>query len=587
MTAHVPNSHNKMTPEAAAKELPAASDQEVSTAAPSAASTDNAASDTVDKPEQAAAPEADPSSKKTENKAKSAGAKKARKDTGAKPKEGPQEDAAKAMGASPPDDKPNLRCLKVIREVAPLLPAGILPSQIEKLFPDPVSRAAPVCALLAAVGAAAGHAVGLATRQGNEQGGMCGLRVAVITDVHSLSSLIAPVLQAAYAVHADETKIWVAEKEKELGQAAVGAVRQRLYRQTAANAAILGFGELADAGATPAAMPAPPTPRPCFVLRDPVPKAVSSALANASKGVLIINGNKMPTMAGWATNYLTDLANLLNNANAGELLELADPLAHGAVRMRGACVSVTGVLSTVETFFLHEAKTKALASTVFVPVEAAPKAIAANAGKVLSATLGRLRALHPENEGELRGLHLSAEARKMFEQAKRKLLRAANKMLTPLAEIYADAADVIIKIAALLHLLDHAIGDADQLPLDIGKDSIVRAIAFVEEYALPAAVHVLGPSSIAPVQRHARRVLSFAQQNLSSDAPLVLNDLARRLVNSMERGEIRKAIGLLVDDGLLSQKTPGGSQSYTIDPVVFAAENRLPDLAGDPRRPKH
>lgn len=589
MTARKSNSDDTMTPEAAGTEPPAALDQQGDdTAAPPATPAETAAPEADHKTEQAA-PEADPSSRKKDNKAKRARFKKGRKDAGANPKQEkePQEDAAKPAGAAPSDDKPNLRCLKVIREVAPLLPTGILPPQIDKLFPDPASRAVPVCALLAAAGAAAGHAVGIATGKGDEPGGMLSLRIAAISDVHSLSSLIAPVLQAAYAVHADEMRIWVNEKEKETGQAAVATVRRRLYRQTAANAAILGFGELVGAGATPAATPAPPTPPPYFVLRDPVPKAVASALANASKGVLVIDGNKLPTMAGWGANYLTDLGNLLNDANAGELLELADPLAHGAVRMRGACVSVTGVLSTVETFVLHKANTKALASTVFVPVEAVPKTSAANAAKVLTATLGRLRALHPEDEGGLRRLRLSADARRLSEQAKRKLLRAANEMLTPLAEIYADAVDLTIKIAALLHLLDHAVGDADQPPLDIGKNSMVRAIAFMEEYALPAAVHVLGPSSIAPIQRDARRVMSFAQQNLSSDDPLVLNDIARRLVYSMNRGEIGQAIDLLVDDGLLSLKTPGGSQSYTVDPVVFAAENRLPDLAGDPRRPKH
>lgn len=94
-------------------------------------------------------------------------------------------------------------------------------------------------------------------------------------------------------------------------------------------------------------------------------------------------------MAGWGTNYLADLCRLLNDANAGELLELADPLAHGAVRMRGACVSVTGVLTTVETFALHKANTKALASTVFVPVEAAPKTFAAESGCQLSQSVYR------------------------------------------------------------------------------------------------------------------------------------------------------------------------------------------------------
>jgi hypothetical protein len=41
-----------------------------------------------------------------------------------------------------------------------------------------------------------------------------------------------------------------------------------------------------------------------------------------------------------------------------------------------------------------------------------------------------------------------------------------------------------------------------------------------------------------------------------------------------------------VDDGLLSPEAPGGDQSFVVDPVVFAPENRLPALVTDPRRPK-
>ncbi len=591
MIARKSNSDDKTRHEAATTEPPAALDHQEDDMATSPATPAEDASPEVEQTtEQAAAPDADPSSTKKNRKAKRARRAKARKDSGAKRKQeqGPQEDdAAKVTETPPPDGKPNLRCLTIARDAVPPLPAGTLPPQIEKLFPDPASRAAPVCALLAAAGAAAGHAVGLVAGIGAEHGGMLSLRVAVISDTFSLNSLIEPVLQAAYAVQAAETKAWIAEKQKEDGQAAVIAVRQRLHRQTAANAAILGFVGLAETEVAPTAMLAPSRPRPCFVLRDPAPTAAKQALANASKGVLIADGTKSPAWAGWGAHFLTDLADLLNDANAGELLELADPLAHGAVRMRNACVSVISRSSTIETFSLYKAKSKAMASTVLVPVESAPKTIAANAAKVVTAMLARLRALHPEDDGGLRRLRLSTDARKLLEQAKRKLTIAANAALPPLAVVYADAADLMVKVAALWHLLGHAVGDADQLPLEIGKDAMVRAVAFVDQYALPAARHVLGPSSIDPIQRDARRVLSFAQQNQSADNTLVFNDVARRLVHSMKRDEIRQAIGLLVDDGLLTLKTPGGSQSYTVDPVVFAVKNRLPDLAGDPRRPKH
>lgn len=148
MTARKSNSDDAMTPEAAATEPPAAPDQHGDdTAAPPATPAEDAAPVADHTEEQAAAPEADPSPTKKDARANRARRKKARKTAGAKPKQeqGPQEDAAKPTGAAAPDDTPNLRCLKVMREMVPQLPAGILPPQIEKLFPDAASRAAPVC----------------------------------------------------------------------------------------------------------------------------------------------------------------------------------------------------------------------------------------------------------------------------------------------------------------------------------------------------------------------------------------------------------------------------------------------------------
>src|SRR5664280_1475945 len=100
MNAHVPSSHNKMTPEASATEPPAVPDQVDLTATPSATPAETAEPEADHKTEQAAAPEADPSSTKKNNKANRARRKKARKTAGAKPKQeqGAQEDAAKPKG---------------------------------------------------------------------------------------------------------------------------------------------------------------------------------------------------------------------------------------------------------------------------------------------------------------------------------------------------------------------------------------------------------------------------------------------------------------------------------------------------------
>lgn len=588
MTAHEPNSDERTTPEAAATEPPAAPNQagEDTTDASPATPTEDAEPEVDDKAEEATAPETEPPSRKKSAKSKKAKRSQTRKDAGAKPKNADKEETAKTTGSASSDSSPNLRCLQVIRESAPALPSGILPPEIDKLFPESASRGALASAFLSTVAAAAGHAVVVAGGKEEGQGGV-GLRVAIISDTASLASIIAPVLQPAYAVQMEETKAWVAAKQKEAGQAAVVVVRQRILQQTVANAALLGLNGLAETEVAPTASPAVPAPRPCFVLRDPVPTAVKQALANTGKGLLMVDGTKMTTLAGWGTNYLTDLANLLNDANAGELLELADPLAHGAVRMRCAHVSVIGMLSTLDTFGLYKAKPKELAETLFVPIETASKTIAVSAAKVLTAMLTRLRALEPEDEGKLCQLRLSADARKTLEQLKRRLIRAANEVLSPLADVYTGAADLALRIAALLHLLDHAVSGADQLPNEIENVVMQRAVDFVEQYALPAARNVLGPASIDPIQRDARRVLSCAQQNMAPEEDVTVRELRRHLRRGMDKLELQQAVRLLVDDSLLSPKTPGGSQAYILDPLVFAPKNRLPDLAGDPRRPKH
>jgi len=370
-------------------------------------------------------------------------------------------------------------------------------------------------------------------------------------------------------------------------QASVANARQRLCRQTVANAALLNLNGPAGGLVVPPVVPALATERPTFVLRDAAPKVIKTGLAAATKGVLVVDSRKLPTHAGWGTNYDIDGADLLNAASAGSLLELADPLAHGAVRMRTASVSVIGVVTEVGTFSLYKAEPAALASTLFVPTLAAPTVVAAGAARELTAILTRARALEPDDEGKPRRLRLAAAARKLLDRAKRKWLQLAVSTLPPLSDYYAGAADLALRVATVLHVLDHVSDDANALREEVDGDVTRRAVEFVEQYGLPAAISVLGKSSIAPVLRDARRILAFAQRELSPDeADLSRRDLARHWPHSMTKMEIRHALHQLVSDGLLEPKAEGGSQAFVVAAVVFDPAHRLPDLATDPRRPR-
>lgn len=524
-------------------------------------------------------------SKKTSNKKEQPRPRKV-VDVEPKPEEVTDDQPGSSPDAAALEAERNLRCLHVEGIGAPRLPPGFLTPAVAMLFPDPAA-AAPVAALLAAVAAAAGSAIGFATGKDNNEecGGVLSLRVVVVGDEVPLASAIGPVLQAAYALQAEETKSWIVDEQTEALLTAVAKARQRLYLQTAANAALLNLNGSAGLVGPPEVRVSPKAP-PTFVLRDAAPTVVKTALAAATKGTLVVDSRKMPTHAGWGTNYDIDGAVLLNNASAGNLLELADPRAHGAVRMRTACVSVIGRVTDIGTFSLYKAEPAALASTLLVPAAAAPTVVA-GAAIGLTRILTRARALEPDGDGKPRRLRLTAAARKALEQAKRKWSRSATSMLPPLSDYYGGAADLAHRIATVLHVLDHVSDDTNALREEVDGDVVRRAVEFVEQYALPAATSVLAKSSIAPVLRDARRILAFAQRELSPDeAVLSRRDLVRHWPHSMTQMEIRHALHQLVSDGLLAPQTEGGAHAFTVAAVVFDPANRLPDLATDPRRPR-
>jgi len=522
-----------------------------------------------------------PKSAKTNKTNKTAGA--------AKPAaENPGNAGDGASKAAAGDGAPVLTCLQGVHiEPATSPPAGTLPPAIAKLFADAMS----VAAVLAATGAAS-HGVRLDTgKNAYGEGGSLALRVAVVGETHALPGAIAPVLQAGYALEQDEVERWHADKEKADLQNATAAGRRRLLYQTLANAGLLGLAGLSD-GLDPATMVASSAlPRPRFLLRDPVQTEVKRALEAASGGILLVDGRRMPTMAGFGANYDLPTAQLLNDAGAGRALELADPRAAGCIRMRPVVASVIGTLATVDLFGLHKASSNALAATLFVTAEEKSMPHSADAVTVLTEILRRVRALAGAAQGSQPPLRLSGAARKVLNLAKLKAVHVATSMLPPLADYYAGAADVTARIAYLLHILDSAPSRADQMPGEVGEDAARRAIAYVEQCMLPSARSVLAPASVAPELRDARRIISFAQQYASAAFPLLARrDVVRLLQRSMPVTAVDYAIRRLVADGLLIASNPdaakGGGHVFEVHEVVFEPEHQLPDLVTDPRRPR-
>lgn len=375
-------------------------------------------------------------------------------------------------------------------------------------------------------------------------------------------------------------------------QGVADAARQRLFRQTRAQAGLLGLEGLSEILDCTTAATLTLPPRPQFVLRDPVQTGVKRCLEAAASGVLIVDGRRMPSMAGFGVNYDTVTSKLLNDAASGRALELADPQTDGCVRMRPVSVSAIGVLTKLDTFSLHKAPAAALEATLIVPAEEKSEpSESANAVAAASDILARVRAVAANTQDAMSSLRFSAAAGKILEQAKARFARASAAVRPPLAHYNAAAADLAYRITVLLHLLDHAASQADRISAEIGKDVAKRAIDFVEQTALPVARCILAPASAAPEVRDARKVLSLAQQRTSVASPL----LARRAAvlsfqYSMSVAALDRAIRRLVADGLLEasdlDKASGGGPVFKVHAVAFDADYQLPDLVTDPRRPR-
>ncbi|MBI1201943.1 MAG: hypothetical protein GC182_05475 [Rhodopseudomonas sp.] len=502
-------------------------------------------------------------------------------DEGAAKEQGGTEDAGSASSGNA--DGPMQVYLQGCKvDPAPLPPVRTLPPQLAPLFPDLLS----VAAVLATTAAAAGHGLYF-DRTESDGNGSPALRVAVVGKDRYLPQSLMPAMEAAYALERLDIERWAAEKEKAAVMVGIDAARQRTYQQLVSSAVLLGIAEMAGAP-VPVKDAMAALPRPQFVLRDPVQGHVKRALDVARGGLLLIDGRRLPTVSGFGINYDDITADIVNSSAAGCPLALSDSRLAGAVDLRCIVVSVIGTITDIDALSLHKAEVAMLTGTVFVPTDGrAADSPTVDAAAVLTQSLARVRKLVDSAQKLGVPLKLSRAARKAEEQAKAKFSRSATEVLPPLKHYYGVAADLVRRIAYVLHLLDHAAAQADRLPAEVDRGVILRAVALVERAIMPAARNTLAPSSVAPEVRDARRILSFIQQYTSQQHPkLARRDVVRIFQRTLTVSAIDRAIRRLVDDGLLTQSDSdaGGGQAFQVNDAVFLAS--LPDLVSDPRRPR-
>jgi hypothetical protein len=530
----------------------------------------------VDKPAVIAQPAVKPGSSATSPRGKS---NRPKKDA---PKPGPA-----ALERSTPKNAPTTSPSKGIKTGESCQPSqeGVLqspptipPTQMSDMTVAPVLRAvfgeAPIdgaafAGFLTAVSACAGHAVEIEADTRNVP---AVLRTAIIGDQAGLLPIIAPLMDAVYRVQNAEIDAW--HLRRDTGNLAIEQATKKLRIQLATAAHFLQAPapESASLSRTSATSKHPPN----FICRNSTWSKVLKAAG--TKGHLLVDDRKMPTVAGWGYNYDTDTAASLSASSRGEPFEVTTTTGHTTVRP--VPVSVIGPMKPEDAYWMYRPECAHLAATLFVYAET-PFTLET---EFCHTILQRARSLGAE--GSVHRVHLSSKASKIFQ----KFSVASDMVLPPLKDFLAGVPDLSLRTALAIHIARWAAGLDAELPPEISEETMRQATSFIRDVAIPHGQQFLGLASVPPVIIVARRIVSITQQTVSAgDAGEFFRRAAvTALQNAHFITDIDEALRLLEDLGLLvpvaiDRTAPKGGPRYKVARQIFEPNHQLPDLVTDPR----
>jgi hypothetical protein len=398
-----------------------------------------------------------------------------------------------------------------------------------------------------------------------------------VTADRSLPDEVTAVAEAAYAVEGQEVTAWTRLCQATELQRRAFDHRRRLLATTLGTAEVLGLRSIER----PEEVVRPVLPlRPQFVLAEVRPTNMIEGLAAANKGLLVVASGKMPTFARVGTNYDTATADLLNKAAEGSKIAVRDVT--GCVQMRHLTICAIGAMTQADALGLYKASPAAVEATIFMPpVGEGDKLVGHTAIEGLGIVLARLRAIGGGTDA-LR-LTLSPEAQNALDAGRPQFAQSVAMQRPPLSYFYAGLGTLAVRLAAVLHLVKHAVEVPPKFAKVIQVEEMEWAVRFVKNYVMPAGYSVLSEASVEPVVRHGRRIMSFVQQHASPQNPGVLRrDLVRSSQRIATATEIDAALDRLAEDGLIQYRE--GMRTFDAHPTVFLAAHRLPDLVTDPRR---
>jgi hypothetical protein len=471
-------------------------------------------------------------------------------------------------------EDPDLCCL-ALHEPRPiaLLP-DLVPPFVKQVFG---AAAGSPYFLVPAFGAcaAAGGSIHVSTAPGAAD--PLALRAVFVTADRSLPEEVTAVAEAAYAVEAQEAMAWARLWQANELQRRAFDLRRRLLATTLGTAEVLGLRSIER----PDEVARPVLPlRPQFVLAEVRPTTMIKGVAAANKGLLVVASGKMPTFAGVGTNYDTATADLLNKAAEGSKIAVRD--ATGCVQMRHLTICAIGAMTQADALDLYKASPAAVAATIFMPPPGdGDKLVGHTAIEGLGIVLGRLRAIG--GGADALRLTLSPEAQNALDAGRQQFAQSVAMQGPPLSYFYAGLGTLAVRLAAVLHLIKHAVEVPPKFAKVIQFEEMDCAVRFVKNYVMPAGYSVLSDASVDPVVRHGRRIMSFTQQYASPQNPGVSRrDLVRSSQRVATATEIDAALDRLAEDGLIQYRE--GARTFDAHPTVFLTAYRLPDLVTDPRR---
>ncbi len=440
---------------------------------------------------------------------------------------------------------PRMEAAAEVRGTAPdyrakiMARAGVLPQALPIDIGAPLATIVSSCAEAAKI-APSTAALVIATMASATMGQACVFHGQESSDRTAASGLSLAVVTEKSAGAAADLAVQVllqVEARNESDEAGAGPkADSEALRDLLAACAARGYDVVRAKSAKPA-KPAPHT----LVLENATLRGLERVWPGIAGGLLVVSRDSMPILPPQAGPV---------GAIQGHLdgLQLGNSVKVGA-KTRRCSIAVIGAFSPdgVGGARLRDgAYHGVIQRMIWAPCDGARRTIEPPADLV--AAMARLSAVKTD-EGTIGKFCLDTEATRRFRRVAPKWSEQAQEAMPPLRQSYEGAGETMLRVAAALHALGAAVAGK---PVDrLIPVAVVNAAISLVRASLATAESLLGPVSVPMEISHARAVVGWLRGAKGPDARFTLGEVERALSGAVTPLEVKKALMVLHENGLI------------------------------------